>query len=56
MGKQLEGVDIPVIHIVRIRHTLVRIGPVFYVACTRETRCGGTRVGKEVTLAIFLQE
>ena len=56
MGKNLEGVDIPVVHILGIRHTLVRIGPVIDVAGARETRRSRTRVSKEIALAVVLHE
>ena len=56
MGKHLEGVDISVVHIVRIRHTLVRIGPVLDIACTGETRSRRSRMSKEVTLAVVFLE
>ena len=56
MGENHEGVDIPVVHIIGIRHTLVRIGPVIDVAGTRETRRCRTRVSKEIALAVSLLE
>ena len=56
MGENHEGVDIPVVHIIGIRHTLVRIGPVIDVAGTRETRRTRTRVSKEIALAVSLLE
>ena len=56
MGKHLEGIEIAVIHVFGIRHTLVRIRPFGDAPCTGETRGCLSRMSKEVPLAVRFLE
>ena len=56
MGKHLEGIEIAVIHVFGIRHTLVRIGPFGDAPCTGETRGCLSRMSQEVPLAVRFLE
>ena len=56
MGKNHEGVDIIVVHIIGVSHTLPGVCPFGNVAGARKTRRSRTRVSKEIAFAVVLHE